>query len=97
MYKIYQIGPNENIDMIAKKIGVSIDELRRINGIGENASLISGSYLIIPEINIDKNNMNMDNKNNGNMDDYSNYVVKQGDTMYGIAKNNNTSVPTMKQ
>ena len=86
MYQIYQIGPNENLEMVAKKLGITIDELRRINGIGENASIISGSYIIIP---------GMNNMNNMEIDNYSKYVVKKGDTMYGIAKNNNTDLNTL--
>lgn len=87
MYQIYQVGSNENLEIIAKKIGVSIDELRRINGVGENASIISGSYIIIPGM----NNIN----ENTNTENYSKYIVKQGDTMYEIAKNNNTDLNTL--
>ena len=54
MYQIYQVGPNETLDMIASKLGISIDELRKINGIGESASIISGSYIIIPTLDYTK-------------------------------------------
>ena len=90
MYQIYQIGPNETLEIIARKVGISLDELRRINGIGENASIISGSYIIIPGMN------NMTDMNNiTNMNNYTKYSVKPGDTMYGIAKNNNTDLDTL--
>ena len=81
MYQIYQIGPNENIEIIARKIGVSASELRRINGIGETSNLIAGTYIIIPNVN--------------NMKEYNKYIVKSGDTMYEIANNNKTDVDTL--
>lgn len=82
MYKIYQVGPNETIESIANKIGISVLELRRINGIGENSNIINGSYIIIP---------------NDNMmtEDYQKYIIKNGDTMYSIAKENNTDIDTL--
>lgn len=89
MYQIYQVGPNENIDIIAKKIGIPVEELRRINGIGETSNIISGSYIIIPGM----NNMNTPNMNF--MDEYNKYIVKIGDTMYDIAKDSNVDVDTL--
>ena len=81
MYQIYQVGMDETIETIANKLGITIDELKRINGIGNNVNLMEGSYLIIPN-----NNMNQD---------YTKYIVKQGDNMYAIAKNNNIDLDTL--
>ena len=78
MYQVYQVLLGETIESIANKIGLSVDELRRLNGIGENAILREGSYIIIPKNII----------NNGNMN-YKTYIVKQGDNMYAIARDNN--------
>ena len=91
MYQIYQVGPNENIDIIAKKIGIPSIELRRINGIGDTSNIIAGSYIIIPSM----NNMSMNTTDMTYMEDYNKYTVKTGDTMYGIAKNSNVDVDTL--
>ncbi|MBP3460898.1 MAG: LysM peptidoglycan-binding domain-containing protein [Bacilli bacterium] len=72
MYQIYQVLSNETIDTIAKKLNIDLEELKRINGMGENVVLKEGSYIIIP-------------KNNG----YKKYIVKKGDNLYSIARNNN--------
>ena len=82
MYQVYQIGPNETIDVIARKLGVSSEELRRLNGLVNGASVMSGSYIIIPS----NNTMNMQ-KNK--------YIVKSGDNMYAIAKENNIDLDTL--
>lgn len=86
MYQIYQVGPNEDINVIARKIGIPADELRRINGIGDTSNIISGSYIIIPSMN---------NMNDNYMEECNKYTVKTGDTMYGIAKDSNIDVDTL--
>lgn len=85
MYQIYQVGRNETIEMIARKLGIDPNELRRLNGIGENANIIGGSYIIIPG----NDNSNMIDSN------YSTYVIKQGDNMYTIAKENGVDLDTL--
>ena len=68
MYKIYQVG-NETIEDIARKLNVTVDDLKRINGIN---TVIPGSYIIIPS----------------HSEEYTTYIVKQGDNMYAIAREN---------
>lgn len=84
MYQVYQVLLGETIESIAKKIGLPVDELRRLNGIGDNAIIKEGSYIIIP-----KNMINNDNMN------YKTYIVKQGDNMYQIARDNNIDFKTL--
>jgi LysM repeat protein len=81
MYQIYQVGNGETIDIIAKKLGITVDELKRINGINDNITLMSGSYIIIPN-----NNMNQE---------YKKYIVKPGDNMYTIARENNIDLDSL--
>ncbi len=83
MYQIYQVGPNETITSIANKLNISVDELRKINGIGENFSIVAGSYIIIPS------NSNMDNE------EYIKYVIKPGDNIYSIARDYNIDFETL--
>ena len=70
MYQIYQVMPGETLEDVARKIGISIDELKKINGILENQN-IGGSYLIVPVV---TDNM------------YEKYTVKKGDNIYAIAR-----------
>ena len=79
MYQIYQVN-NETLEDISNKLGININELKRLNGLNNNATLMNGSYIIIP----------------GNtMNKYSTYVVKNGDNMYEIAKKNNIDLDTL--
>lgn len=70
MYQIYQIASNDTIASIAQKFNTTIDELRRINGMGMNSMLNPGNYIVVPGV---QNNM------------YQMYTVKQGDNLYQIA------------
>lgn len=82
MYQVYQILPGETIETIAKRLNITSDELRRLNGIGDNATLRIGSYIIIP------------NNTNNNME-YKYYIVKKGDNLYAIARENNVDYNTL--
>lgn len=77
MYKIYQVGLNETIDSIAQLFGINVEDLKRINGIGDNMQLVTGTFLIIP------------NKSQSNL---QNYQIQKGDTMYNIAKKYNVNL-----
>ena len=81
MYQIYQVGPNESINSIANKLNIAVDELKRINGLSNNTNLMTGSYLIIPSKGVKK--------------DYNTYIVKPGDNMYMIAKENGIDLDTL--
>lgn len=73
MYKIYQIDVGDTLENIAEKLNITIEELKKINGIKGNMSLMPGGYLIIPNIN---------NK-------FIRYTVVNGDTIYDISKKYN--------
>lgn len=76
--KSYIVKKGDTLWSIAKKYGVSVDNLKKTNGL-TTSSLSIGQVLKIPS-EIPKNN----NKNL--------YVVKSGDTLYKIAMDNNTTV-----
>lgn len=80
MYKIYQVGPNETVDSIANFFGINVEDLKQINGIGDNMQLVAGTFLIIP-----------DKKQNG----FINYEIQKGDTMYGISKKYNVNLKNL--
>lgn len=74
MFKIYRIMPGDTLESISRKTGINLDELKRINGIMGNPTLIPGTNLIIP---------------NREEETYITYMVKAGDTIYDIARRNN--------
>lgn len=73
MYRVYQVLPDDTLESISQKIGVSINEIIRINGMNNN-EVFPGEYLVIP------NQMNTN---------FSKYIVQKGDNIYSIAEKNN--------
>lgn len=85
MYKIYQIGNGETVDEIANLFKVDTDDLKKINGIEDNMTLTPGSFIIVPDFNVRKS---ID-------EDYVDYTVKVGDTMYSISQKYNVDLLTL--
>lgn len=79
MFQIYQVIPGETLFDIAKKVGSTVAELERINGI-KNGTNIDGSYIIIP---------------NKDSVTFESYKVKKGDSVYSIAKKYNVDYQTL--
>lgn len=73
MYKIYQVEMGETLESIANKLNTTVDNLKEINGILQDVSLMPGSFLIVPMVD----------------DRFITYTVKQGDNIYSISKNYN--------
>ena len=78
MYKIYQVEYGDDLDIIANKEGSTIQELIDINGLN-GRDLMAGELIIVP------------NRNNGS-DMFIKYSVKNGDTLYMIAKDNGINI-----
>lgn len=74
MFRIYRIMQGDTLESISRQIGVNLDELKRINGIMGNPTLIPGTNLIVP---------------NREEETYITYIVKKGDSIYDIARRNN--------
>lgn len=70
MYKVYVVEQGETISSIANKFRITTQELRQINGFPESYEPEFSQTIIVP---VSKNNM------------FTNYTVKQGETLYGIA------------
>jgi len=78
---IYVVQSGDSLYSIARKYGVTVNSLIDINNLSSNLLSI-GQKLKIPVINTDNN--------------YYLYTVKVGDTLYSIARSNNTTVDTIK-
>lgn len=70
MYGIYQVSRDDTLENIAREVGSTVEELKRLNGIMTDVSLRPGSFLIVPKY--DSN--------------YEKYMIQKGDNMYAIAK-----------
>ena len=80
MYKIYQVEYGDTIDIIAKKAKTTSDNIKSINDINSDSELVVGSLIIVPK----KNDQIFDN-----------YKVKQGDSIYSIARTFNVDPDTL--
>lgn len=76
MYKIYQVEYGDTIASIANKTNTTSDNIKKINGINNDSNLVVGSLIIVP-------------KENDKI--FESYKVKQGDSIYSIARMYNVS------
>ena len=81
----YKVLKNDTLYSIANKFNTTISKLKEINNLVSNV-LIPGQTLIIPT----------SNNNIISLDEYINYKVKSGDSLYKIANNFNTTVNAIK-
>lgn len=79
MYQIYKVESSDTLDSIANKFGISVDKLREINGFG---NILPGGYILVPNM-VQSDNL------------YYYYIVKNGDTLYSIARKYNVSYDTL--
>lgn len=77
----YTVKSGDSLWSISRKFGVTVNELKKVNNLSSNL-LSVGQNLIIPG----KKNITSSNE----------YVVKKGDTLYGIANKYNVSVDNLK-
>lgn len=77
----YTVKSGDSLWSISRKFGVTVNELKKVNNLSSNLLSI-GKNLIIPG-----------KKNNTSSNEY---VVKKGDTLYGIANKYNVSVDNLK-
>ncbi len=78
----YIVKSGDTLYSIAKKYGLTVDELKKMNNLSSNTLSINQKLLV-------ENDMSTD-------DNYDVYVVKSGDTLWGIASKYNTSVDKIK-
>ena len=89
--KIYTVIKGDSLYKIAQKYHTTVDELKKLNNLS-SSNLTIGMKLKIPVSSSTTNNEEM----SPSTKTYT-YQVKKGDTLYQIAKNNNTSVAQLKK
>ncbi len=76
----YIVKKGDSLYSIARKYGISVNELKKLNNLNSNILNID-QVLKVPEV----------------MDEYFLYSVKKGDSLYAIARTNNTTVDEIKK
>lgn len=89
--KIYTVIKGDSLYKIAQKYHTTVDELKKLNNLS-SSNLTIGMKLKIPTSSSATNNEEM----SPSTKTYT-YQVKKGDTLYQIAKKNNTSVAKLKK
>lgn len=79
----YVVKSGDTLWGIARKFNISVNELKTANNLSSN-TLSIGQYLTIPT-----------KQEESSSNDY--YIVKSGDTLWSIARNNNISVDELKR
>ncbi|MDY3802060.1 MAG: LysM peptidoglycan-binding domain-containing protein [Bacilli bacterium] len=82
-YTIYIVKKRDSLYSIAQKYNTTVDSIKKLNNLASNLLSIN-QQLKIPT------------KKEEEVQNFYNYVVVPGDTLYSIAKNNNTTVETIK-
>lgn len=80
MYRIYQVEYGDTISSIANKSGTTPDNIKNINGFKSDSDLVVGSLIIVPR---EENQV------------FDLYKIKQGDSIYSIAKQYNIDPETL--
>ncbi|MBI5049674.1 MAG: C40 family peptidase [Nitrospirae bacterium] len=79
----YKIKKGDTLYSISKEYKIPADEIKKINGLKKDY-LKSGSTIILPSKKEDSDSLGI-------------YIVKKGDTLYEIAKDNNTTAKELKR
>lgn len=89
----YKVNKGDTLYSISKKYQITVAELRAANNLSENDVIKVGQVLIIPTANLnDAVSLNSNTTKTTTTKRTKEYVVKKGDTLYGIAKANGISV-----
>ena len=85
----HEVQKGETLYSISRKYGISVGELCSENNISTSAVIKTGQKLKIPTQN------SSETKNSQKVEKTDTYIVKKGDTLYGIAKRFGISVETL--
>lgn len=91
--KTHTVQKGETLYSISRLYGLSVNELRQINGLSDSSVLKVGQVLkVSAETEIKKENTGTNASST-----YDDYTVKAGDTLYSIARANDISVADLKK
>lgn len=85
-YDTYVVRTDDSLFNIASRYGISVDELKRINNLG-NDTLFVGQQLLVPT---------GSDIVNSNITNYVDYRIVSGDTLYSISNRYGVSVDELK-
>ena len=91
----YKVEKGDTLYSISRKYQITVAELRTANNLSENDVIKIGQKLIIPDADIGTAAALSSTKTSANATPAgktTEYVVKKGDTLYGIARKNSMSV-----
>ena len=91
----YKVEKGDTLYSISRKYQITVAELRTANNLSENDVIKAGQKLIIPDADIGTAVALSSTKTAGNAapaGKITEYVVKKGDTLYGIARKNGMTV-----
>ena len=91
----YKVEKGDTLYSISRKYQITVAELRTANNLSENDVIKAGQKLIIPDADIGTAAALSSTKAAGNASPSGKiveYVVKKGDTLYGIARKNGMAV-----
>ena len=94
----YKVGKGDTLYSISRKYQITVAELRAANNLSESDVLKAGQKLIIPDADIGNavalsSSTKNDSTNTTTAEvKTQSYIVKKGDTLYRIAKDNNLTV-----
>jgi len=101
---VYIVKSGDTLFAIAKKSGINLKEIRDINNLNVNSTIYAGMKLKIDkskeqiksikreEAPLKKNNNKKNDISQNNADDLAKYIVKNGDTIFSIAKKTGISL-----
>lgn len=89
----HTVRSGENLGLIAKKYGISVNQLKSWNGLTDN-TIKPGQKLKIESNSSAKEAKTADLPKDGN---YQYHTIKSGDTLWDLAKKYNSSVENIKQ
>ncbi len=91
----YKVEKGDTLYSISRKYQITVAELRTANNLSENDVIKAGQKLIIPDADIGTAAALSSTKTSANSAPAGKtveYIVKKGDTLYGIARKNSMSV-----